>query len=169
LLTDDVAFASIRVSADSGGALVNQYVDGIFAFVRRTNYDSDVSIRNAEVNRGLYIGSPMPVTAVPTQGYAPLGFEAVNVNGLERYIVTRSVDTILVSNETAGSTTIDVLNVAGVQVGDIVGVQNDNVYVTDWTTVASISGITVTLNAGLTGDSAFTNRVVFVKWTTVTY
>jgi hypothetical protein len=169
LLTDDVAYVKIRVTASSGSQLQNQYADNIFAFVRRTNYKREASLQNAEINRGLYIGSPMPVTAVPTQGYAPLGFEAVNVNGLARYIVTRSVDTILVSNETAGSTTIDVLDVAGVQVGDIVGVQNDNVYVTDWTTVASISGITVTLNAGLTGDSAFTNRVVFVKWTTVTY
>jgi hypothetical protein len=169
LLTDDVAYVKIRVTASSGAQVPNQYADNIFAIVRRTNYKQEASRRNAEINRGLYIGSPMPVTAVPTQGYAPLGFEAVNVNGLERYVVTRSVDTTLTTAETVGSTVIDVTAATGVQIGDIVGVQSDSVYITDWTTVANVSGTTITLTAALTGDSAIGNRVVFVKWTTVTY
>lgn len=167
LTTDAVAYVYIRIFAHS--TATHQYADNIFAFVRRTNTNYLRSTQNAEINRDIRVQSPLAVTGVPTQGYAPLGFEAVNVNGLARYVVTRSVDTTLTTAETAGATVIDVADATGVQIGDIVGVQNDSPTVTDWTTVAGVTGTTITLTAGVTGACAIGNRVVFVKWATVTY
>jgi len=170
LLTSDVAFVKIYINGSSGTQASRQLGTTVFAYVRREDNFGVVNPRNNAIPYSTFVnGSPYAVTAVPTQGYAPLGYEAVDTDGLQRYVVTRSVDTTLAASALAGATSISVVNATGVTNGDIVGVLNDDLYTTNWTTVNSVAGTTIGLTAGLTGACASGNRVVFVKWTTVTY
>jgi hypothetical protein len=169
LITDAVAYIKIQIQGSSGTQSARQLANDVSAFVRRQN-SAVPNPRNNAIPYSTFVNnSPYAVTAIPTQGYAPLGFEAVNTNGLVRYVVTRSIDTTLGAAALAGATSISVVNATGVTNGDIVGVLNDDLFITNWTTVSSVAGTTIGLTAGLTGNCANGNRVVFVRWTTITY
>ena len=169
LIDNSVAYVKIYINGSSGGQALLQYANDVSAFVRRANSVVPNARNNAIPYSTFVNASPYAVTAAPTQGYAPLGYEAVNTNGLVRYVVTRSIDTALTNAALAGATSIVVNSATGVTNGDIVGILNDDIFVTNWTTVSSVAGTTIGLTAGLTGACAVGNRVVFMRWTTITY
>ncbi|RPJ32020.1 MAG: hypothetical protein EHM17_00285 [Verrucomicrobiaceae bacterium] len=111
--------------------------------------------------------SPMQmVTAIPTQGFVPLGWTCVNTNGLSFYICIFSLETTLSAGALSGATSITVANGTGTANGDVIGINLDN-RDTHWTTIASGGGTTsITLTAGLAGSAASGSRVVFNRWAT---
>jgi hypothetical protein len=110
---------------------------------------------------------PYVVTAIPTAGYAPLGFYAVKNDGTARYWCVGSGDTSVTAAAGAGSATITVANAAGFTAGAVVGVaQTDGS--TFWTTVSSVSGTNVTLAAALPVGCAAGVRATANTWKTET-
>lgn len=112
-------------------------------------------------------GMPPVVSAVPTQSFVPQGFQVSKSDGTALYICSFSLDTQTTAAEdgVATPTVIDVASATGVTNGDIVGVNLDN-RDTHWTTVAGVSGTTITLTAGLPSAAASGARVVFNRWAT---
>jgi hypothetical protein len=164
IVGDDIAWATVRIYAGDAASTTNTARE-IVVYVRRATNDQ-------HVNRGIpnltkeFSGV---VTAVPTQGYAPLGYQLFDDTALTKYICTRSVDTTLASPASGGTASIVLTDATGIASGDIVGIQNDDLMITDWRTVNSAAGTpTITLSGGnLTGNCAAGNRVVFLDWTTL--
>lgn len=153
-----VAYVSVGVNSSNG-----QLANALAREVQVTRY-SKTTINNPLEAR--YQSPLQMVTAVPTQGFVPLGWSCVNTNGLSLYICTFALDTTLSAASLSGATTITVTSGTGTSNGDIIGINLDN-RDTHWTTIASGGGTTsITLTAGLAGDAASGSRVVFNRWAT---
>lgn len=105
------------------------------------------------------------VTAAPTRSFVPLGYMLTKTDGLSLYICTFSLSTATTALASSGATSITVSVPTGVTAGDIVGINTDDRN-THWTTVASVSGSVINLNAALTANAASGSRVVFNRWAT---
>ena len=160
--SDSPAWAEVTIRASTTQATVCTARE-IVIFLRRGTSDPD--IRRMVTDSGIYLQS---VTAVPTQGYAPLGYSIIDTSG-NTHTVIRSVDTAVATSAlSSGSGEIAVDDATGVVSGDIVGILNDDIRITDWTTCdGSVSGsgpYTVPIAGTPTGACAVGNRVVFMKW-----
>ena len=160
---DDLAWCQLQVYVTSPSDTLN--AGSISLYVRRQPYDNRLTLRS---NIPLLNDGPYAVSGVPTEGFAPLGFTVDDVDGTNRWTVTNSVDTTLDSAASAGASSISVDDASTVNSGDVVGILNDDLEVTDWDVVnGSPSGsgpYTVALTGTLTGDCATGNRVVFMRW-----
>lgn len=108
------------------------------------------------------------VSAIPTQGYAPLGYMCVNTSFTARYHCTSTSDTTLSVAGTNGATSITVTTVSQFASGDVLGINMDD-RSTFWTTVSGAPvGNVVTLAAALPTTAALGNRVVRNRWRTET-
>jgi len=166
LISDLIAWVEIHVHASAGGDRSSQIARNLSAFIRRPNKSASIAQRNALPDLTKKQASPHIVSAVPTQGYAPLGYETMVASSGTRYRVTRSVDTTLSSAAAASASSVTLTDATGVTNGDIIGIANDDLSVTDWFTVSSAAGApTVTLSGTLTGNCAAGNRAVFLDWT----
>lgn len=106
------------------------------------------------------------VSAVPTRGFAPVGYACHNANGLESYYCAFALDDGLAAGATSGATSITVSDGLGSANGDIIGINQDDGS-THWTTVASGGGTTsITLTVGLTENADSGSRAVFNRWVT---
>lgn len=100
------------------------------------------------------------VSAAPTAGFVPVGYEVTLASGASFYVCTFAFESISTAAAASGSTTITLAAATGVAVGDRVGVNLDN-RDTHWTTVNAISGTTLTLTSAIPSASASGSRVVF--------
>ncbi|MDG9888155.1 hypothetical protein [Pseudomonas juntendi] len=105
------------------------------------------------------------VTAAPSAGWAPVGYTVYKSDGTAIYVCTFRLKTSTTAAAASGATNISVADATGVAVGMIVGVNMGN-RDTHWTTVAAVSGTTVTLTAGLVAASDAGSRVEFGRWAT---
>jgi len=163
LAGDAVVWAQVKII--SGSVRTNCTAKEVTVFVKRTTGNEISKAGVSDI--GMYRESPEPVTGVPTEGFAPLGYEAVRVSDGTRYRVVTSVDSALAVAATSGSGSITITAGDGALVtsGDIVGILNDDDYITDWTTVnGAPAGDVITLTANPTGNCAIGNRVVFMLW-----
>jgi hypothetical protein len=132
------------------------------AIVRATK-SSTTNLPNLVPN--FYSANLTVVSAVPTAGYAPVGFTCVDSDGLSFYINTFALDTISTSAQLTGATSVDATTVTGINNGDIIGINQDNRN-THWTTVVSVVGNVINLNDALTDGSASGSRIVINRWVT---
>lgn len=107
----------------------------------------------------------LAVTSPPTQGYVPVGFEAVNINTGERYIHTFAFETTNTEPVVAGTKTLTLASVTGIAIGDRVGINVDD-RDTFWGTVQSIAGNVVTIATTITKASKVGSRMVFNRYIT---
>ena len=166
LLTDLVAFVYIELRASSTTTSEQNAIRASL-YVRRQGNNNEESIRSGSGDIGIYQSTPHIVTAIPTQGYAPLGYEALEPVANTRWRVVRAIDTTLAVVRVGGEGSITVAagDAATIQSGDIIGILNDDNYVTDWDVVnGAPAGDVVTLTGTLTGACAVGNRVVSLKW-----
>lgn len=105
------------------------------------------------------------VSAAPTKGFAPVGFQAVKSDGTAIYLCGFSLDTSSTAGAVLGAASISVESATGVTIGDIIGVNLDT-RDTHWTTVSSVAGTTIGLTVGLAAAAASGARVVFNRWAT---
>jgi hypothetical protein len=155
----NIQWCRVRVLS-SGTYATKSTAREIVVFLRRSA--SDFDIRHMVDDSMIKLEA---VTAVPTEGFAPLGYSIIDTTGVT-HTVSRSADTTLADPAVAAATTIVIVGNHGIADGDIVGILNDDMIVTDWRTVNSAAGapsFTLT-GGGLTGDCAAGNRVVFMKW-----
>jgi hypothetical protein len=162
-ITAGVAFIRVAIDASNGqlpSALARRLYVTLFSL-------------NATSNRADNAPSKSPrsrtytVSAMPTKGYAPLGFSCVKNDFTARYHCTSSSETTLSAAAAAAATTITVTSATGFAAGDVVGINQDD-RSTFWTTVSSVSGTTITLAAGVTTTSVVGSRVVRNHWKTET-
>lgn len=99
------------------------------------------------------------VTAKPTQGFAPAGTGVVTQDGTTRFTNVFDFETTL---SALSGTSLTVSSAAGVQVGDVVGVNKDDLS-TFWSSVSAVSGNVITLADSLS-DASVGARVVFNRW-----
>lgn len=106
------------------------------------------------------------VSAIPTKGFAPLGYTATKSDGTAFYINTFSLSTTSTNARVGTDTTIDLSTVTGITSGDIIGINLDD-RSTHWTTVnGAPSGSTVTLSVAIPSATASGSRVVLNRWAT---
>lgn len=104
------------------------------------------------------------VTGLPTAGFANPGETVYKSDGTARYVSTFSLKTTLAA--TVGQTsTITVANANSVAIGDIIGVDLNDLS-THWTKVANRSGTTITLETATPWMSNLGCGVYFVRWKT---
>ena len=166
LITDTIAFIKMTVRSSSGQT-TNALANSVTAFIRRQTTDGSRALRTTIPVSNSGYSSPHPVTAPPTQGYAPLGYTAIVTATGATHSVIRSVDTTITVAQTSADAQVTVADATGATAGDIIGILNDDNYITDWRTINSAAGTpTLTLTGGnLTGNCAIGNRCVFLKWT----
>lgn len=118
-----------------------------------------------ERQAGLTIGRHTPAMAgIPTQGYAPDGFQYFDTTISKIRYVSYAYETFANGVVPSDGTSLTVYDAASVANGDIVGVLLDN-NATHWTTVSGLSSNTFTIGAVPTGRSIPDNaRVVFNRW-----
>jgi hypothetical protein len=122
---------------------------------------------------------PHPVTAAPSQGYAPTGYMASD--GTSMWRVNNSFDGVLYADELSGASTVDIrdwgstIDPGDFTTGDVIGVQCEDIETTHWTTLTGTPVLdgsgdfwTATLTANLPDDAKTGARVVLVDWETVT-
>jgi len=140
----------------------------VYAYVSRPYSNGTTRLRTGHQPVAITQPQPHPVSAIPTQGFAPIGYQA-QITGGAKYTVTNAVDTWLTTAVAAGTTIIVEADVTAFTTGDIVGILNDNNYVTEWTTLTGTptgtGPYTCQIADAVTGASAIGNRVVFVEWT----
>lgn len=124
----------------------------------KENYSTTpLSVNKTQINK--------VVSAIPTKGFAPLGYSVFNASLTARYLNKFSMSTILTASSVANIITLS--SVVGVLIGDVVGVNLAD-RTTHWTTVNAVSGNDVTLSSGVASPSYVGARVVFNRWTTET-
>lgn len=150
----------LRCSIYSGsGDQVNAHAR-VVQINRRSKYTLPSTINPQEMSK------VNAVSAIPTQGFAPIGYTAVDTDGLSLYINTFALNTSLSSAAASAATVIAVTSGTGTVNGDVVGINLDNGD-THWTTIASGGGTTsLTLTTGLAAAAAIGSRVVFNRWVT---
>lgn len=162
--------AAITAAAEAGATFVRaewrsssgQTVNGrarILEITRAAHYDWTGKANTAPEQ------APRVVSAVPTQSFVPQGFQLNKSDGTAIYICSFSLDTATTGSVTSGATSVDVVSATGVTVGDIIGVNLDN-RDTHWTTVASVTGLTIGLTDALPSAAASNSRTVFNRWAT---
>lgn len=103
------------------------------------------------------------LASAPTQGYAPLGYQAAKTAG-GVWTCTFSAERRLANAALSGATTIVLNSGTSVAVGDIVGLLQDD-DTTHWTTITNIgSSPSFTINNALTANSAAENRCWIGRW-----
>jgi hypothetical protein len=104
-------------------------------------------------NRGDYLWKTAEGTLFTANGQASYILDGSTANATESY-----TETTLASAAVSGATSITVSSGTGFVVGYYIGVKQDDNTI-HWTTVASVSGVTIGLTAALTADAAEDNAV----------
>lgn len=131
-----------------------------------TKFTPHSSDFNGYANSLSYPVAPVLTTtsAIPTKGFAPVGWLAYKSDKSATYMCTFALDTTLSVAALSGATTITVTSGTGTVNGDIIGVNQDDGS-TLWTTISSGGGTTgITLTDPLTANAANGSRVVFNRW-----
>jgi hypothetical protein len=162
-LTAGVAFVKVAIDASNGqlpSALARRLYVTLFTLHATSNRADNAPSKSPR-------SRTYAVTAMPTQGYAPLGFTCVKTDFTARYHCTSSSETTLAAANNAGDTVINVASATGFAAGDVVGINQDD-RSTFWTTVTGVSGTAITIATALPTSSALGSRVVRNHWKTET-
>lgn len=103
------------------------------------------------------------VSAIPTAGYAPVGFRVFKTDFSQEYICTASGETAHSIALVGGEDAVELASVSGIAVNDLIGINLAN-RDTHWSRVSSISGSTVTIAAPIPSPTPAGDRVVFSRW-----
>lgn len=124
------------------------------------------TFRGAPRSLNTVTGAGILVSGIPTQGFAPAGQTAIKSDASAKYVNKFEFETVSTVAAVASDAVIQLTSKTGVLVGDIVGVNLDDLS-THWTTVSSISTAgQISITAGVPSGAAIGSRIVFNRWST---
>lgn len=154
--SDGVMFIKVGWKA-SNGQLANGLARKltIISATKENHSTTPLNVNKTQVNH--------VVSAIPTKGFAPLGYSAMKSDMTARYLNKFSLSTTITSVTSASLITLT--TATGIAVGDVVGV-NLSDRTTHWTTVSAISGSDASLTVATPILPQIGSRVVFNRWST---